>query len=98
MPNNTNEGYVDYVLLGANGKPDFESLKAIDVKLFDTQISKMLKRTKVTVPTYKGVFIRPSILKESIPIFIKKSLFLGSMYSWLSILATVFLAPSVCAI
>lgn len=41
--------------LGANGKPDFESLKAIDVKLFDTQISKMLKGIKVTVPTYNFV-------------------------------------------
>ncbi len=41
--------------LGPNGKPDFESLKAIDVKLFDSQISKMLKGTKVTVPTYNFV-------------------------------------------
>ena len=41
--------------LGSNGKPDFESLKAIDVKLFDNQISKMLKGTKVTVPTYNFV-------------------------------------------
>lgn len=41
--------------LGANGKPDFESLNAIDVKLFDNQISKMLKGTKVTVPTYNFV-------------------------------------------
>ena len=41
--------------LGPNGKPDFESLKAIDVKLFDNQISKMLKGTKVTVPTYNFI-------------------------------------------
>lgn len=41
--------------LGPNGKPDFESLKAIDVKLFDNQISKMLKGTKVTLPTYNFV-------------------------------------------
>ena len=41
--------------LAANGKPDFESLKAIDVKLFDNQISKMLKGIKVTVPTYNFV-------------------------------------------
>lgn len=41
--------------LGPNGKPDFESLKAIDVKLFDNQISKMLKGTKVKVPTYNFV-------------------------------------------
>lgn len=41
--------------LGPNGKPDFESLKAIDVKLFDSQISKMLKGNKVTVPTFNFV-------------------------------------------
>ncbi len=41
--------------LGPNGKPDFESLKAIDVKLFDNQISKMLKGTKVTLPTYNFI-------------------------------------------
>ena len=41
--------------LGANGKPDFESLKAIDVKLFDSQISKLLKGTKVTVPTFNFI-------------------------------------------
>ena len=41
--------------LGPNGKPDFESLKAIDVKLFDNQISKMLKGNKVTVPTFNFV-------------------------------------------
>ena len=34
---------------------DFESLKAIDVKLFDSQISKMLKGNKITVPTYNFV-------------------------------------------
>jgi len=41
--------------LGPNGKPDFESLKAIDVTLFDNQISKLLKGTKVTLPTYNFV-------------------------------------------
>lgn len=41
--------------LGANGKPDFESLKAIDVKLFDSQISKLLKGLKVTVPTFNFI-------------------------------------------
>lgn len=41
--------------LGPNGKPDFESLNAIDVKLFDSQISKMLKGTKVTVPTFNFI-------------------------------------------
>ena len=41
--------------LGENGKQDFESLQAIDVKLFDNQISKILKGTKVTVPTYNFI-------------------------------------------
>lgn len=41
--------------LGPNGKPDFESLKAVDTKLFDNQISKLLKGTKVTVPTFNFI-------------------------------------------
>lgn len=41
--------------LGPNGKPDFESLKALDIKLFDNQISKLLKGTKVTVPTFNFI-------------------------------------------
>lgn len=41
--------------LGKDGKPDFESLKAVDTKLFDNQISKLLKGTKVTVPTFNFV-------------------------------------------
>lgn len=41
--------------LGVNGKPDFESLKAIDVQLFDSQISKLLKGIKVTVPTFNFI-------------------------------------------
>lgn len=41
--------------LGPNGKPDFESLKAIDIKLFDSQISKLLKESKVTIPTFNFI-------------------------------------------
>lgn len=41
--------------LGPNGKPDFESLNALDIKLFDSQISKLLKGTKVTVPTFNFI-------------------------------------------
>lgn len=41
--------------LGKDGKPDFESLKAVDTKLFDNQISKLLKGTKVTVPTFNFI-------------------------------------------
>ena len=38
--------------LEENGKPDYESLRAIDVKLFNNQITKLLKGNKVTIPTY----------------------------------------------
>ena len=41
--------------LGEDGKPDFESITAIDIKLFDNQISKLLKGTKVTVPTFNFI-------------------------------------------
>ena len=41
--------------LGPDGKPDFESLRAVDTKLFDNQISKMLKRSKVTVPRFNFI-------------------------------------------
>ena len=45
----------DETPLGPNGKPDFESLNALDIKLFDSQISKLLKGTKVTVPTFNFI-------------------------------------------
>ena len=56
--------------LGPNGKPDFESLNAIDTNLFDKQISKMLKGTKVITPTFnfidgKKEFKREIELKEN---------------------------------
>lgn len=38
--------------LDENGKPDFESLRAIDIKLFNTQIEKLLKGSKVITPTF----------------------------------------------
>lgn len=41
--------------LGPGGKPDFESLTAVDTKLFDSQISKILKGVKVTVPTFNFI-------------------------------------------
>lgn len=41
--------------LGEDGKPDFESITAIDKKLFDSQISKLLKGVKVTVPTFNFI-------------------------------------------
>ena len=50
--------------LGPKGKPDFESLNAIDVKLFDSQVSKMLKGTKVTVPTFNFVEEKKNIKEQ----------------------------------
>ncbi len=41
--------------LNENGKPDFESLRAIDIKLFNSQIAKLLKGTKVIVPTFNFI-------------------------------------------
>ena len=38
--------------LGEDGKPDFESLAAVDLKLFDNQIEKLLNKEEVKVPTY----------------------------------------------
>jgi len=38
--------------LTEDGKPDFESLRAIDVKLFNSQMTKLLKGNKVTAPTF----------------------------------------------
>lgn len=45
----------DETPLMENGKPDFESIVAIDIKLFDSQISKLLKGSKVVVPTFNFV-------------------------------------------
>ena len=41
--------------LNENGKPDFESLRAIDIKLFNSQIEKLLKGTNVIVPTFNFI-------------------------------------------
>ena len=41
--------------LGEDGKPDFKSITAVDIKLFDSQISKLLKGTKVVVPTFNFI-------------------------------------------
>lgn len=38
-----------------NGKPDFESLKAIDLKLFDKQINQLLDKEEVNIPTFNFV-------------------------------------------
>ena len=45
----------DETPLNENGKPDFESLRAIDIKLFNSQIAKLLKGTKVITPTFNFI-------------------------------------------
>lgn len=41
--------------INENGKYDFESLRAIDIKLFNNQIDKLLKGNKVTIPTFNFI-------------------------------------------
>ena len=41
--------------LGPDGKPDFESLSAMDLKLFDEQIEKLLNNEEVTIPIYNFI-------------------------------------------
>ncbi|MBQ8218999.1 MAG: nucleoside kinase [Bacilli bacterium] len=45
----------DETPINENGKPDYESLRAIDVKLFNNQMSKLLKGSKVTAPTFNFI-------------------------------------------
>ena len=41
--------------LGADGKPDFECLEAVDLKLFDKQIEQLLNGEEVTLPTFNFI-------------------------------------------
>lgn len=41
--------------IGSNGKPDYECLEAVDLKLFDSQIEKLLHKEEVTLPTYNFI-------------------------------------------
>ena len=40
------------VPLDEDGKPDYESIRSVDVKLFNEHINKLLNREKVVMPTY----------------------------------------------
>lgn len=42
----------DKTPMDENGNPDFESLRAIDIRLFNSQIEKMLKGLKVVTPRF----------------------------------------------
>ena len=41
--------------LNENGRPDFESLRALDIKLFNKQMEKLVKGNKVTIPTFNFI-------------------------------------------
>lgn len=41
--------------IGEDGKPDFECLEAVDLKLFDSQIAKLLNHEEVKVPTFNFI-------------------------------------------
>lgn len=45
----------DETPLGENGRPDFESLRAIDINLFNKQLKKLLEGHQVTIPTFNFV-------------------------------------------
>ena len=56
--------------LTEDGKYDFESLRAIDIKLFNNQMSKLLKGNKILAPTFdfvegKKVFDKTLQMKEN---------------------------------
>lgn len=60
----------DKTPLDENGKPDYEGIKAIDIKLFNNQMEKLLKGVSVVTPTYdfitgKKQFNRPLKLEEN---------------------------------
>ena len=50
--------------LDENGKPDYECLEAIDMKLFDKQIEDLLKGKTVTIPTYSFLVGKKEFNKE----------------------------------
>ena len=60
----------DKTPLDENGKPDYEGIRAIDTKLFNNQMEKLLKGISVVTPTYdfisgKKEFNRPIKLEEN---------------------------------
>lgn len=48
----------------ANGKYDFECLEAMDLKLFDKQMSQLLAGEKVVMPTYNFIFGKKEFNQE----------------------------------
>lgn len=59
----------DKTPLDENGNPDFESLRAIDTKLFNRQIEQLLKGSKVILPRFdfmtgKKIFDKPAQMDD----------------------------------
>ncbi len=50
--------------LDENGKPDFESIRAIDIKLFNNQIAKLLNGTKVKAPVFNFISGEKEYIKD----------------------------------
>lgn len=50
--------------LDENGKPDFESIRAIDIKLFNNQIAKLLKGNKVKAPIFNFISGEKEFVKD----------------------------------
>lgn len=50
--------------LDENGKPDFESVRAIDIKLFNNQIAKLLKGNKVKAPIFNFISGEKEFVKD----------------------------------
>ena len=60
----------DKTPLNEDGKPDYEGIRAIDIKLFNNQMEKLLKGVSVLTPTYdfisgKKKFNKPLKLEEN---------------------------------
>lgn len=60
----------DKTPLNEEGKPDYEGIRAIDIKLFNNQMEKLLKGVSVLTPTYdfitgKKIFNKPLKLNEN---------------------------------
>ena len=60
----------DKTPLDEDGKPDYEGIKAIDIKLFNNQMEKLLKGVEVITPTYDFIagaknFNRPLKLEDN---------------------------------
>lgn len=54
----------DKIPVDENGKLDYESLNALDLKLFDKQIKQLLDGEEIIVPTYNFILAMPEFSKK----------------------------------